>query len=85
MVHKNENLDKQISQKHCFFFNNARCSRKDCRFEHEKAQQCKNDGDSAILNSLYANQQKWVGESERQLRLLFDQAFRMRPSGEFSS
>ena len=23
---------------------------------------------------------KWVGESERQLRLLFDQAFRMRPS-----
>ena len=23
---------------------------------------------------------KWVGESERQLRLLFDQAYRMRPS-----
>ena len=23
---------------------------------------------------------KWVGESERQLRLLFDQAFQMRPS-----
>ncbi len=23
---------------------------------------------------------KWVGESERQLRMLFDQAYRMRPS-----
>lgn len=23
---------------------------------------------------------KWVGESERQLRLLFDQAYKMRPS-----
>ena len=23
---------------------------------------------------------KWVGESERQLRLLFDQAYQMRPS-----
>ena len=29
-------------------------------FNASKVSQCKNDGDSAILNSLYANQQKWV-------------------------
>ena len=29
-------------------------------FNAAKVSQCKNDGDSAILNSLYANQQKWV-------------------------
>ena len=29
-------------------------------FNAYKVSQCKNDGDSAILNSLYANQQKWV-------------------------
>ena len=29
-------------------------------FNASKVSQCKNDGDSTILNSLYANQQKWV-------------------------
>ena len=29
-------------------------------FNASKFSQCKNDGDSVILNSLYANQQKWV-------------------------
>ena len=29
-------------------------------FNASKISQCKNDGDSKILNSLYANQQKWV-------------------------
>ena len=29
-------------------------------FNASKVSQCKNDGDSVILNSLYANQQKWV-------------------------
>ena len=29
-------------------------------FNASKVSQCKNDGDSKILNSLYANQQKWV-------------------------
>ena len=29
-------------------------------FNASKVSQCKNDGDSAILNSLFANQQKWV-------------------------
>ena len=29
-------------------------------FNAAKISQCKNDGDSKILNSLYANQQKWV-------------------------
>ena len=29
-------------------------------FNASKISQCKNDGDSVILNSLYANQQKWV-------------------------
>jgi protein-disulfide isomerase len=29
-------------------------------FNASKVSQCKNDSDSAILNSLYANQQKWV-------------------------
>ena len=29
-------------------------------FNASKISQCKNDGDSTILNSLYANQQKWV-------------------------
>ena len=29
-------------------------------FNASKFSQCKNDGDSKILNSLYANQQKWV-------------------------
>ena len=29
-------------------------------FNASKISQCKNDGDSNILNSLYANQQKWV-------------------------
>ena len=32
-------------------------------FNASKVSQCKNDGDSAILNSLYANQQKWVNGS----------------------
>jgi protein-disulfide isomerase len=29
-------------------------------FNASKVSQCKNDGDSGILNSLFANQQKWV-------------------------
>ena len=29
-------------------------------FNASKVSQCKNDGDSLILNSLFANQQKWV-------------------------
>ena len=29
-------------------------------FNASKVSQCKNDGDSKILNTLYANQQKWV-------------------------
>ena len=29
-------------------------------FNASKVSQCKNDGDSTVLNSLYANQQKWV-------------------------
>ena len=29
-------------------------------FNASKISQCKNDGDSAILNSLFSNQQKWV-------------------------
>ena len=29
-------------------------------FNASKVSQCKNDGDSTILNSLYTNQQKWV-------------------------
>ena len=29
-------------------------------FNASKVSQCQNDGDSSILNSLYANQQKWV-------------------------
>ena len=29
-------------------------------FNASKVSQCKNDGDSVILNSLFANQQKWV-------------------------
>ena len=29
-------------------------------FNASKISQCKNDGDSSILNSLFANQQKWV-------------------------
>ena len=29
-------------------------------FNASKVSQCKNDGDSSILNSLFANQQKWV-------------------------
>ena len=29
-------------------------------FNASKVAQCKNDGDSKILNTLYANQQKWV-------------------------
>ena len=29
-------------------------------FNASKVSQCKNDGDSAILNNLFANQQKWV-------------------------
>ena len=29
-------------------------------FNASKISQCKNDGDSTILNSLFANQQKWV-------------------------
>ena len=35
-------------------------------FNAAKASQCNNDGDSAILNSLYANQQKWVKGSSAQ-------------------
>ena len=35
-------------------------------FNASKVSQCKNDGDSAILNSLYANQQKWVKGSSVQ-------------------
>ena len=35
-------------------------------FNASKVSQCKNDGDSVILNSLYANQQKWVKGSSVQ-------------------
>mgnify|MGYP000482317899 FL=1 len=35
-------------------------------FNASKVSQCKNDGDSAILNSLFANQQKWVKGSSVQ-------------------
>ena len=35
-------------------------------FNASKVSQCKNDGDSLILNSLYANQQKWVKGSSAQ-------------------
>ena len=36
-------------------------------FNASKVSQCKNDGDSLILNSLFANQQKWVkGSSARE-------------------
>ena len=35
-------------------------------FNASKVSQCKNDGDSAILNSLYANQEKWVKGSSVQ-------------------
>ena len=35
-------------------------------FNASKVSQCKNDGDSAILNNLYANQQKWVKGSSVQ-------------------
>ena len=35
-------------------------------FNASKVSQCKNDGDSSILNSLYANQQKWVKGSSVQ-------------------
>ena len=35
-------------------------------FNASKVSQCKNDGDSAILNSLYTNQQKWVKGSSVQ-------------------
>ena len=35
-------------------------------FNASKVSQCKNDGDSAILNSLYANQHKWVKGSSVQ-------------------
>jgi protein-disulfide isomerase len=38
-------------------------------FNASKVSQCKNDGDSAILNSLYANQQKWVKGSSVQKRM----------------
>ena len=32
-------------------------------FNASKVSQCNNDGDSKILNSLFANQQKWVKRS----------------------
>jgi protein-disulfide isomerase len=35
-------------------------------FNASKVAQCKNDGDSAILDSLFANQQKWVKGSSAQ-------------------
>ena len=35
-------------------------------FNAAKVSQCKNDGDSKILNTLYANQQKWVKGSSVQ-------------------
>ena len=35
-------------------------------FNASKVSQCKNDGDSLILNSLFANQQKWVKGSSAQ-------------------
>ena len=35
-------------------------------FNASKVSQCKNDGDSKILNSLFANQQKWVKGSSVQ-------------------
>ena len=35
-------------------------------FNAAKVSQCKNDGDSKILNSLFANQQKWVKGSSAQ-------------------
>ena len=36
-------------------------------FNASKVSQCKNDGDSKILNSLFANQQKWVKGSSVQV------------------
>ena len=35
-------------------------------FNASKVAQCRNDGDSKILNTLYANQQKWVKGSSAQ-------------------
>ena len=42
-AHRNKSLKSQ-SQRYCFFFNNSRCRRQECRFVHEKAPRCKNDG-----------------------------------------
>ena len=39
-------------------------------FNASKVAQCKNDGDSKILNTLYANQQKWVkGSSAKETNI----------------
>ena len=39
-------------------------------FNASKVAQCKNDGDSKILNTLYANQQKWVkGSSVEEINI----------------
>ena len=39
-------------------------------FNASKVAQCKNDGDSKILNTLYANQQKWVkGSSAKEANI----------------
>ena len=42
---RREEIDNSNRRKYCFFFNNARCERKDCKFVHEKAPRCRNDGD----------------------------------------
>ena len=49
-------------------------------FNASKVAQCKNDGDSKILNSLFVNQQKWVkgssaAEANENLKKLFKSEF----------
>ena len=43
----------------------------------QKFPQCKNDGDSKILNSLFANQQKWVkGSSAEEANKILKKLFK---------
>ena len=52
-------------------------------FNASKISQCKNDGDSSILNSLFANQQKWVkgnsveAANKNLQKFLVDEGFNM--------
>ena len=52
-------------------------------FNASKVSQCKNDGDSSILNSLFANQQKWVkgnsveAANKNLQKFLVDEGFNM--------